>query len=498
MSDLGKAYVQIVPSAQGITGQISGILDGPSTEAGNSAGIHAGNALVSAIKGVILAAGLGSFLTAALTAGGNLEQSFGGLETIYGEAAGQAQAFAMQAAQAGISANNYAEQAVSFGAALKQAYGGDAVAAIGAANTAIMDMADNSAKMGTDLGSIQNAYQGFAKGNYTMLDNLKLGYGGTRGEMERLLADAQELTGVEYDIENFGDVIEAIHAVQEALGLTGVAAEEALSTLTGSLNAVKASWENVLAALTTGEGLEQAMQNLTTAVTNFANNAISMLSNLAGQMPTLILGLVDAIVDQAPEFITAAVQLIEQLGVGLAQALPEIIGQIPELFGALVEAILSVDWIGLGSDIIAGICKGLLNAAGSLWETLKGIAKGALDQVKKEMGIGSPSRVFADEVGRWIPAGISLGIEDNLAPIDTALGDLTARTLGDFERYTRPGALASTAAGSGAIDYDRLAAAISSRPVVIQGDTDRIFRVVRQTNNVRTRATNYNALGAMV
>ena len=497
MSDLGKAYVQIVPSAQGISGQISGILDGPSTEAGNTAGVHAGNALVSAIKGVILAAGLGSFLTAALTAGGNLEQSFGGLETIYGEAAGQAQAFAQQAAQAGISANNYAEQAVSFGAALKQAYGGDAVAAVGAANTAIMDMADNSAKMGTDLGSIQTAYQGFAKGNYTMLDNLKLGYGGTRGEMERLLADAQELTGVEYDIENFGDIIAAIHAIQEELGLTGVAAEEAASTLSGSLNAVKASWENVLAALATGKGLEQAMQNLTTAVSNFANNAMTMLGNLAGQLPQLILGLVDAIVAQAPEFITAGIQLIGDLAMGLANALPELIGMIPELFAAVVNAILSVDWLGVGSAIIMGIIQGIGEAAGSLWEMIKNLAHQAVEQLKSELGIKSPSRVFADEVGRWIPAGISLGIEDNLAPIDAALGDLTARTLGDFNRFTRPGALASPAAGSGAIDYDRLAAAISSRPVVIQGDTDRIFRVVRSTNNVRTRATNYNALGAL-
>ena len=172
MSDLGKAYVQIVPSAQGISGQISGILDGPATEAGNSAGINAGNALVGAIKGIIIAAGLGEFLKSALFAGGALEQSFGGLETIYGDAAGQAQAFALSAAQAGISANTYAEQAVSMGASLKQAFGGDTVAAVEASNTAIMDMADNAAKMGTDIGALQNAYQGFAKGNYTMLDNL--------------------------------------------------------------------------------------------------------------------------------------------------------------------------------------------------------------------------------------------------------------------------------------------------------------------------------------
>ena len=499
MSDLGKAYVQIVPSAQGIQGQLTGLLEGPATGAGTSAGTSAGHALVGAIKGVIIAAGLGEFLKSALMAGGALEQSFGGLETIYGEAAGQAQAFAINAAQAGISANTYAEQAVSMGAALKQAFGGDTVAAVQASNTAIMDMADNAAKMGTDIGSLQNAYQGFAKSNYTMLDNLKLGYGGTKTEMERLLADAQALTGVEYNVDNLGDVVAAIHAIQVELGLTGVAAAEAASTFSGSLAALKASWENVLAALTTNEGLEQAMENLTTSFSNFATNVIAMLNNLAAQLPALVVGLANTIVAQAPQFLSAGVRLIADLAVGLAQALPEIIGQIPELFGQVVSAILSVDWLGVGADIIRGIGNGLVQAASYLWEQAKEVARQALAQIKSELGIGSPSRVFADEVGRWIPPGIAVGIDDNLAPLDNAIGEISSRALGDFNRYTRPGALASPAAlGSGAIDYDRLAAAISSRPVVIQGDTAKIFRVVRQTNNVRTRATNYNALGAMV
>ena len=499
MSDLGKAYVQIVPSAQGISGQIESVLDGPAAEAGNSAGISAGNALVGAIKGIIIAAGLGEFLKSALFAGGALEQSFGGLETIYGDAAGQAQAFALSAAQAGISANTYAEQAVSMGASLKQAFGGDTVAAVEAANTAIMDMADNAAKMGTDIGSLQNAYQGFAKGQYQLLDNLKLGYGGTKTEMERLLADAQALTGVEYNVDNLGDGVAAIHAIQEELGLTGVAADEAASTFSGSLAALKASWENVLAALTTNEGLQQAMQNLTTSFSNFTTNVITMLGNLAAQLPTMITGLANTIVAQAPQFLSAGVRLIADLAIGLAQALPEIIGSIPELFGEVVSAILSVDWLGVGADIIRGIGDGLVQAASYLWEQAKDVARKALEQIKKELGIGSPSRVFADEVGRWIPPGIAVGIDDNLAPLDNAISGMAARAIGDFERYTRPGALATPAAArSDSIDYDRLAAAISSRPVVIQGDTNKIFRVVRSTNNVRTRATNYNALGAMI
>lgn len=167
-TELAKAYVQIVPSSKGISGSISKELGGEASSAGKSAGIN----IAGAIKGAIAAAGIGTAIKASLEAGGALQQSFGGLDTLYGEASAAAKDYAAEAAKAGISANDYAEQAVSFGAALKAAYGGDTTKAVEAANTAIMDMADNSAKMGTDIESIQTAYQGFAKGNYTMLDNL--------------------------------------------------------------------------------------------------------------------------------------------------------------------------------------------------------------------------------------------------------------------------------------------------------------------------------------
>ena len=168
MADLGKAYVQIVPSAEGISGSISKILNKESGDAGISAGSSLGSNLVSTLKNVIVAAGIGKIVTEALNAGGALQQSFGGVETIYGEAADAVKNYASEAAKAGISANTYAEQAVSFGASLKQAFGDDVTSAAEAANQAILDMADNSAKMGTDIVSVQNAYQGFAKQNYTM------------------------------------------------------------------------------------------------------------------------------------------------------------------------------------------------------------------------------------------------------------------------------------------------------------------------------------------
>ena len=193
MSDLGQAYVQIIPKATGISKKIGDLLTPGSREAGESAGAS----IASGIKKAIVAAGIGTAvigtIKSAVDEGAKLQQSYGGLETIYGDAADAAKDYAKQAAQAGISANDYAEQAVSFGASLKQAFGGDTAKAVDAANTAIMDMTDNAAKMGTPIEAIQNAYQGFAKQNYTMLDNLKLGYGGTKTEMERLLADAEKI-----------------------------------------------------------------------------------------------------------------------------------------------------------------------------------------------------------------------------------------------------------------------------------------------------------------
>ena len=237
--ELAKAYVQIIPTTRGITDELNDQLNGPAEEAGDTAGKKSGSKFVDAMKKMIVAAGIGKIIQSAISEGADLEQSyFGGLDTLYGDAADKAREFANEAAAFGVSMNDYAEQAVSFGAALKSAYGGDTVKAAEAANTAIKDMADNSAKMGTDIESVQAAYQGFAKGQYQLLDNLKLGYGGTKTEMERLLADAEKFSGVKYDINNLGDVYDAIHVIQGELGLTGVAADEAATTISGSTTVI--------------------------------------------------------------------------------------------------------------------------------------------------------------------------------------------------------------------------------------------------------------------
>lgn len=325
MVELGKACVQIIPSTRGISGSITQALGGEATSAGQSTGKSLGLNIVSALKGVVAAAGLGTIFKSALDAGGALQQSYGGLETIYGEAATAAKKYATEAAKAGISANDYAEQTVSFGASLRQAYGGDTVAAVEAANTAILDMADNSAKMGTDITSIQNAYQGFAKQNYTMLDNLKLGYGGTKKEMERLLEDATKLSGIEYDIDNLGDVYDAIHVIQQDLGLTGVAAAEASSTFTGSMGAMKAAAQNLLANLALGEDI---ISPLTTLVGNakvfLTNNLLPMVKNILLGVPKIFNEVTTNIL---PELMNEGMSLVKSLGEGMVTGIPEFVGK---------------------------------------------------------------------------------------------------------------------------------------------------------------------------
>lgn len=272
-------------------------------------------ALISGIQS--LGGAMKSVFTMALDEGAKLQQSFGGIDTLYTTAAGSVKQYAAEAAAAGISANTYAEQAVSFGASLKQALGGDAVKAAEVANKAILAMADNSAKMGTDIGSIQNAFQGFAKGNYTMLDNLKLGYGGTKEEMQRLLDEAGKLEkamGKKFDINNFADIVEAIDLVQQELGVAGVAAEEAKTTFSGSFAAMKASASNFLANLSLGEDIGPALKTLVSTTSTFLlGNFLPMVGNIMRQLPQAV---EVALAEAGPKIEQGFKSLFASLGVG--------------------------------------------------------------------------------------------------------------------------------------------------------------------------------------
>ena len=281
-TELGKAYVQIIPSARGITGMIQKEMSGEVASAGVSSGKSLGSNLIGALKGAIAAAGIGKAIGAALSEGAALQQSLGGIDTLFKASAEKVKGFANEAYKTtGLSANAYMENVTGFSASLLQSLGGDTDKAADIANMAMIDMSDNANKMGTSMESIQTAYQGFAKQNYTMLDNLKLGYGGTKQEMQRLLADAEKLTGVKYDINNLSDVYQAIHAIQENLDITGTTAKEAASTFTGSFNAMKAAAQNVLGKLALGENILPSLQALAETTSTFLfNNFFPMIGNI--------------------------------------------------------------------------------------------------------------------------------------------------------------------------------------------------------------------------
>jgi len=287
----------------------------------------------------------------ALDSVGQLEQNVGGVETLFGDAADAVIASADRAYQtAGMSANDYMSTVTSFSASLLQSLGGNTEEAAKVADMAIIDMADNANKMGTSMDMIQNAYQGFAKQNYTMLDNLKLGYGGTKTEMERLLADAEKLTGVKYDINNLNDVYQAIHAVQEEMGITGTTAKEAASTLEGSMASAKAAWDNFM----NGSGdADQLADAFATAADNIVKNLAEIIPRFAETLPALG----GAIIAQIPGLVAAIV--------------PAVLSAGQRVLKQLQDAVLDFDFAGTADKVvqmITGFIEG--DGLGSLLDTL--------------------------------------------------------------------------------------------------------------------------------
>lgn len=588
-TELGKAYVQIIPSAKGIQGSISDAIGGEAKSAGKSAG----TSIAGAIKTAIIAAGIGKVIGAALTEGAALEQSLGGVETLFKENADEVIANAERAYKtAGVSANSYMETVTSFSATLLQGLGGDTAAAEKIADQALVDMSDNANKMGTDMETIQYAYQGFAKDNYEMLDNLKLGYGGTQAEMARLindsgvLGDAVEVTAESVKDVPFDKVIEAIHVIQSDLGITGTTALEAATTFTGSFNAMQAAAQNFLGQLMLGQDLGPALTALTeTVVTFLAGNFLPAVWNILSALPgalvvlvqtlipqlvtavmefipqlwtgitaaipqlwemaktlvdnivhgltvelpkllekgteaavnwingigqkfpevlhegsqmlqnlifgitsaipdilaaafevvtaflsmiinnlpaimdegiAIIMSLVEGLYGAMPDILTAAGEMIFTLISGLVQKIPDIISSGYELVSGLIrgissmlpdigtaagqlvrmlwDTITSINWLELGKDIIWGIINGIGSMAGALWDAAWNIASSALNAIKGFFGIASPSKVMRDEVGRFIPSGLAVGIEANTKPVENAMHSLSDMTTNSLQR----------------------------------------------------------------
>lgn len=610
---IAKAYVQVIPSAKGIRSNLSSVFNSEMPSAGQSAGGIFGSSMIGKIKGLFAAAGIGKIITDSLNAGGALQQSLGGVETLFKDSAATVIANAEQAYKtAGMSANQYMETVTGFSASLLQSLDGDTSAAAAAADVALKDMSDNANKMGTAMESIQNAYQGFAKQNYTMLDNLKLGYGGTKTEMLRLLSDANKINAEQgritnYSIENLSDVYDAIHVIQNQMGITGTTAKEAASTFSGSMASMKAAFSDLMANLATGRAIGPSLEALGETVFTFVkNNLFPMIGNIFSALPEVLSSLLSmaikslnmatigakeivtmgadlmnrigqSIIDAAPELAAAAIGLAKTLGrlilstdwsqlgadlisdlrdsldvaavrilgtdknivesviqsigaklpdllkngeiminsvvsgifaalpgltdsalqtglsfismllskipdviatgksilmnlvngirmsfpdilrsagdaviqlvsgliqngpkilasgfdlvislvKGLSSALPEIGSAVGDIARKIWETIKSTNWLQIGKDIINGLINGIGAMASALWSAAKNVAKTVLNSIKSALGIASPSTVMRDQVGKFVPSGVAVGITGNTKPLTDALHDLS-------------------------------------------------------------------------
>ena len=531
-----------------------------------------GSVASTAMKGVGVAVGtattaVAGLVTASVNAYAEYEQLVGGVDTLFKNSSEKLQEYADEAYKtAGMSANEYMNTVTSFSASLLQSLGNDTEKATEYANQAVIDMSDNANKMGTSMESIQYAYQGFAKQNYTMLDNLKLGYGGTKEEMERLLEDASKLSGIEFDISSFADVTQAIHVIQENMGIAGTTAKEASTTIQGSLNSIKGAWENLLVGMTNpnadfdtliqnlvdsiataGENLlpaiEQALigvselidslfpliakkipdlivqvlpqlisagtgivtslvtgiqQNLpalvqgaiqivtqllttllsllpqlldmgvqilmqlvigigqalpelipqavnavTTIVENLIDNIdliieagmqlliglaeglINAIPQLIEKIPIIIDKLLNAIIENLPKLVEMGVELVVKLAVGLVQAIPTLVGKIPQLISSVLNAIGKLPGmvIDIGKNIVQGIWNGISGAASWLWNKITGWCSSIFDGIKSFFGIHSPSKLFADDVGKMLGLGIGEGFDDSLSSVYKEMQD---------------------------------------------------------------------------
>ena len=280
--------------------------------------------------------------TEVISAYADYEQLVGGVETLFKDSSGKVMEYATDAYKtAGLSANEYMETVTGFSASLISSLGGDTEKAAEYANMAITDMSDNANKMGSDMASIQNAYSGFAKQNYTMLDNLKLGYGGTKEEMQRLLEDAEKLSGVKYDISSYSDIIDAIHVIQTEMDITGTTAKEAEATISGSIGMLKSSFQNLITGLGDADAdIDKLCDNVVNSFSSVVKNVTPVIRNLAKTVPNALEGILDAIAPLLPELLEMGVSLFEALLSGFTSVLPELMSTAASLVTTLVQGII--------------------------------------------------------------------------------------------------------------------------------------------------------------
>lgn len=431
-TQLGKAYVQIVPSMQGLASELRRAF-GESMPDGHRFGSSLGGKVVSGFgntikKGFALAAkagiatisaasaGIGAIVKSSASAYADYEQNIGGIETLFKDNADTVVKYASEAYKtAGISANDYMQNVTSFSASLLQGLGGDTAQAAEIANEAMVDMSDNANKFGTDISSIQNAYQGFAKQNYTMLDNLKLGYGGTAAEMARLINDSGVLgDSIKVDEKtvnsvSFDKMIEAIHKVQTDLDITGTTSKEAATTVSGSLSSVKAAWANLMAGMgDKNADLKNLIKEMVSTVKTFAKNIMPVIKQALSGVTTLISELAPDIAAELPQLVSDLLPQIIEAGTQIFQAL---VKGISDNIGTITQAAITA---------ITIIATALIQNAGPLVQSLATI----ITTIAQALPTILPGLISA--IVEQIPTVIQAVLECLPAIIDGAIQIVTA------------------------------------------------------------------------
>ena len=459
-------------------------MDGIGASIKKIAGIIAASAIVAKI------ADIGK---AAIEAYANYEQLVGGVETLFKDSAGTVQEYAANAYKtAGMSANAYMETVTSFSASMIQSLGGDTAKAAEVSNMAITDMADNANKMGTRIEEVQRAYQSMARGNFGMLDSLKLGYGGTRAEMERMLADAEKISGIKYDISSFSDIANAIHVVQTEMGITGTTAKEAATTIQGSAASMQAAWENLLVGMVDGTAdkselikqlfgsVKTYLSNLLPAIGQLIIGAIRSLPEILGgildiasqlvddlsenadtvidNLIELLAKLVQTIIDHAPQLLMAAGKLVVALAKGLVANVGKLVSAGLEILGGLLQGIAQggqqvLDWfaglpdrilaalgnlgtllLDAGRNIINGLLQGIRDAFAGVGDFVSGIGP----WIAEHKGPEQYDKHLLVQQGRWIMQSLAAGLDYGRADVMETLRGISADVAG-FSLNLAPG-----------------------------------------------------------
>lgn len=402
-------------------------------------------------------AAMGKLVSSAMSAYASYEQLEGGVKKLFGD---DAQNLVMEYARnayrtAGLSANEYMDTVTSFSASLISSLGNDTVAAAAYADIAITDMADNTNTFGTSMEDIQNAYKGFSKQNYTMLDNLKLGYGGTQKEMERLLADAEKLSGVKYSINNFSDIIEAIHVIQKSQNIAGTTENEAATTISGSIGMVKGAWANLLSGLADGnQDIDQLVGNLTDSVLTAVDNIVPRLQTMAPRLVQAVQTLVSTLAPQLPGIISTVlpsmIEAATTLIGGLADVLPDLLGSIidvlpnvvkqiggalrklfPSLLKTFKTLIGKIDFKGLGTAIGSGL-KSIVTNLPQILSDIGNAIKWAWENIAYPLIQGIFKGIFGIDLPDWDKVAES--ISDWWEDVKTAVGgalEIAFKAIGD-------------------------------------------------------------------